>query len=360
MPFNRSRTLPRALVALACLVFLVLVRTAILSEGSDFEIFWKTGLRLVRLEPIYVPEVDGGRCFKYPPWIAPFFTPLALFTQATGGMVWRLLLVAALGWTLLQLVRGRTEREKCGVLATLIAMIGIWNSNIQAGQLTTALCAVAMLPWIAEPPLSLNRTMAMLLGLSTKIFPLLTAAALGNDLRRTSIWWRTLLLAGALSVPALIATPGYSVARLLQDFLISASNTGSVLGGSMNGLPALISIIFAIPRDQMVHQSAFALASLGLVFLGWMLVHRRLETRLERAMLALALSICVTPLAYTYALGLAFPWFALRMASAAERRFQSWKDWAVVGALLWTILPLPFRALAPVLTLLAVPREASR
>jgi len=352
---NLLRVLPWA----AGLVFIVLIRTALLSKGFDFEIFWKTGKRIAGLHPIYLPEIDGGRSFKYPPWAAPFFAPLALFSEQTGGILWRLMLVTCLGWTTIHLVSGRAPGARGAVLATFVAMLGIWNANIQAAQITTALVAAALIPWTSRATVSNWRATAMVIGLSTKIFPLMAVAALGKALLRPSLWAGLLLAAGVLSLPAWVSTPEHSWIQLFRDFAGSASNTGAVLGGSMNGLPALLSIGLGIERDQMGHQSVLAAVSTLLVFGSWLMVRHRLSSAREKAMLALALSTAVTPLAYTYGLGLAYPWFALRMASAAENRFRSRHDWASLAALAWIILPLPFRALAPVATLAALPRKQS-
>ena len=94
-----SPTLHRLTIVLALLVFATLIRTSLLSEGLDLEIFWKTGKRILHFEPIYLPAIDGGRCFKYPPWSAPFFAPLGLLTESSAGMAWRLLLTSCLAWS---------------------------------------------------------------------------------------------------------------------------------------------------------------------------------------------------------------------------------------------------------------------
>ncbi|MBU6376093.1 MAG: DUF2029 domain-containing protein [Bdellovibrionales bacterium] len=355
LPSIKSGSWPQTgAYVLTLLVLVTLIRTSVLSESSDFEIFWKTGKRILEFQPIYVPSIDGGRCFKYPPWIAPFFSPFGMLQENAAGILWRLLLTGSLSWVTLMLLSERKPHERVAVLLTFVSMIGVWNHNVMAGQMTPLLIALALLPFFSKSSFSDWRVSSMIVGLSSKAFPMITVLALGHTLFRPSLWVKITVSIVLLTLPALLATPGHSLTQLFRDFFSSSASSGDILGGSFNGLTAVISTVFHFSRDEMSIQIPLAIATTAIVILGWAAFQKRLSSPLERASLALALSISATPLAFTYGLGLAYPWFALRFAQASRQSFRNPRDWVAVAGFAWMILPLPFRAVAPLLTLASI------
>ncbi len=59
--------------------------------GSDFHVFWQAGRNFATGAPLYHDSVPGARQFKYPPFAALAFTPLALFSLPVAGVLVSLL-----------------------------------------------------------------------------------------------------------------------------------------------------------------------------------------------------------------------------------------------------------------------------
>jgi len=59
--------------------------------GGDFHVFWQAGRNFATGAPLYHDSVPGARQFKYPPFAALAFTPLALFSLPVAGVLVSLL-----------------------------------------------------------------------------------------------------------------------------------------------------------------------------------------------------------------------------------------------------------------------------
>ncbi len=364
----------RILPLLLGLVLLVLLRTALLSTSGDLGVYLNTAKRLWAVEPLYVPHLDGLQSFKYPPWIAPLFAPLAFLSPSGAEMAWRLSQWASLLGMLLILLRSKDSdssvyRERLPIAPLALAFIsfqGVWNYNLLAGQITPFLCLAAL--WGAARPTP-ARLAAAMLALSTKVFPLVAAlpplidlAQSGKSRRALQALGLAALAAAALSVPALRATPGASPQALLTSFFATASQGGENLAGAQNGLPALLARLFGTP-DAIASarsQVGLAAAGLGIAAAAWLWARRRLLGRpLAQAALALALSHAINPLAFDYGLALAFPWFALQLGHFSntgrpKELLKTAAFWPFFASWAWIILPLPYRALAVFPSLLSL------
>ncbi len=366
----------RLLLLILGLMLVVLLRTAILSQSGDLEVYIRTAYRLWAGEPIYVPHLDGLQSFKYPPWIAPLFAPLAFLSLRGAEVLWRLIQWASLLGMLALLIRtgkdkvdASSERLSFQPLAlTFISFQGVWNYNLLMGQITPLLCLAAL--WSAARPTP-ARLAAAQVALSAKIFPLLAALPSLIDLARIGKPRRALqalglgaIAAAALSVPALRATPEASPKALLTSFFATASQGGQNLAGAQNGLPALLARVFGTPDAVASARSQIGLAAagLGIAAAAWLWARRPLGGRpVAQTALALALSHAINPLAFDYGLALAFPWFALQLGQLANERplretLKTPSFWLFFAAWAWIVLPLPYRALAVFLSFLSLRR----
>ena len=375
----KKQTLLRVVLVV---MLLVLFRTAILSNSGDLEVYIRTARRLWAGDPIYVPHLDGLQSFKYPPWIAPFFAPLALLSSSAAEVFWRLIQWASLLGMLGVLIRSeknsidpKSERVSLQCVAlTFISFQGVWNYNLTTGQITPLLCLAAL--WSAARPTP-ARLAAAQVALSTKIFPLVAALPSLIDLARSGKPRRALqalglaaIAAAALSVPALRATPEASPHALLTSFFATASQGGQNLAGAQNGLPALLAQVFGTPDAVASARSQIGLAAAGLCIAAaaWLWARRRLGGRpLAQTALALALSHAINPLAFDYGLAFAFPWFALQLGQLSNQKrpkelLKTPSFWLFFAAWTWIVLPLPYRALAVFVSILSLrgPRQTLR
>ncbi|MGH7498920.1 MAG: glycosyltransferase family 87 protein [Gemmatimonadales bacterium] len=59
--------------------------------GQDFHVFWQAGRNFATGAPLYHGYLPGARQFKYPPFAALVFTPLALFSLPVAAVLFSLL-----------------------------------------------------------------------------------------------------------------------------------------------------------------------------------------------------------------------------------------------------------------------------
>ena len=297
-------------------------------NGHDCAVFWRAGRSLLAGEPLYSMTRDGPMVFKYPPWIAPAFVPLALVPLAAAKWVWGALellsLALVIAWA------SRRARIRSDVLAGVtLAFWGLWAVHALDGQVVLPMLALALWGWEAGEVLGVAWV------LSAKIFSLVALPGLrprpparegGQEPRGPGMPRLArraaagVLLFAALSAPALIAEPGWSPARLIAEWAEAASSGYREFGpehvfGRLNqGLPGL-ALRLAPPGWMGVRGADLALAlafSAGLGF-AWF----RMKPREARAAWAgwLALVPVVHPLPWWHLFIFAYPAAAL----SAER-----------------------------------------
>jgi hypothetical protein len=74
-------------------VALVAFHSWVFKPAGDFGVFYNAGRRVLRGEPLYLPEVLP---FKYAPPVALLFAPLALLPEALARLIWLVLSAAAI------------------------------------------------------------------------------------------------------------------------------------------------------------------------------------------------------------------------------------------------------------------------
>ena len=245
---NWGRVLGLGLLALASIA---LIRDTAY-QGQDFSVFWRAARNLLEGRSLYELGRDGAMVFKYPPWIAPLFIPLALLPLLVAKWVWGviqlLMLAYCVRWT-----RFRAQ-ESAWVWTGLVGFWGIWAVHAMDGQISLLVLAGTL--WAKERDTWVSRLIALLL-LSTKIFTLF--ALFGwmipdwRRLGRDAIWkWGGTAALGALvfvglSLPAnrfqSVGRGGYA---LLTSWSDAAGSGGTqfedqkVRGRDNQGFPALL------------------------------------------------------------------------------------------------------------------------
>ncbi len=353
----------RLIALLVVLVFATLVRTSVLARHPDFSIFWKTGHRLLEGAWIYDVAADGPQCFKYPPWISPVFAPFALLPEEWAGIAWRLMQTASLGWLFLRISRPLPTRGRLAAALLLAGWMGVWNFNVMTGQISLLLTAVAYWAALTErdqqgrmdcspaQTRALVRVSTGILALSAKVFHLFAALGWSRSWITARLLAFLAVASAALSLPALLGTPGHSPRFLAEGFFIASSSGGANLAGAHNGLPALLLRTFGLPLSDMRFQILASIPSAMLALAAYLKSAPRLAGTPERVSLALALSVSITPLAFNYSLALLFPWFALTLGRVFSVPSSPWRRAVVTVAALWVALPLPYRPLAAFLSL---------
>ncbi|MDQ3208631.1 MAG: DUF2029 domain-containing protein, partial [Gemmatimonadota bacterium] len=95
--------------------------------GQDFAVFWQAGSNFASGTPLYHDYLPGARQFKYPPFAALVFAPLALFSLPVAAVLVSLLNLGL--WIVAVLLTrdivaltfdGRTRSRLPLVLATLL------------------------------------------------------------------------------------------------------------------------------------------------------------------------------------------------------------------------------------------------
>ncbi len=81
------RTVVLSLVGFAIALALALPVGQRQHVGTDFHVFWQAGRNFATGAPLYHDSVPGARQFKYPPFAAMAFTPLALFSLPVAGVL---------------------------------------------------------------------------------------------------------------------------------------------------------------------------------------------------------------------------------------------------------------------------------
>jgi hypothetical protein len=327
----RAPGVTQALVFLLACAAAVRLIFAAKSDSMDFHVYWRAAHQWAELglSPYVYDASDRGFVFKYPPWILPFFTPLAFLSFEASKMVWVSVELFCIFYSVYRLIQ-------LGVRAQAAIWVGalfwwIWLGHVFAGQFTLTLLASAL--W-AAPATEKKETSPGLLALvgvlfSAKVFSLISLIGRWREF----FSWRTILAGIALLVGlhgvvlGVILTRGHWVGlvELYQQWVQAAASGGQELGafvvrGQMNhGFTAGILRAFHVPASETSVDYKVALG-LAALFSGlWFWASKKLD-RLESWVGWLGVGLIVHPLAWHHSFVLAYPVCAVALDRAMKSK----------------------------------------
>jgi hypothetical protein len=310
-------------------VFLIaLLRTAILApaDGTDFQVYWNAARHFRAGEKVYSFSRDALRCFKYPPWILPWFLPFGFLSLETAAIVFRALEVAAIAGLGLEL--RRYLREPLWAIVALLSFWGFWMYNTQTGQISAFLVLGAVAGLTA-----LDRTWGGALlfsALSAKIVQLYSLIGLPKPRHLLKTAGIAAGVCVVLSLPSLLQY-GWHWGQWLADFREACTSVGPNLSASNQGIAAFWISLLGLPRDQIASHYFVAAAS-AVVLAAIVFVFRKNLSAIERFAVLLAYGGILHPLAFSYNLVWACPMAAL----ALDRVFASRRRGLQIGV--WVAL----------------------
>ena len=345
--FGHSFRFLRILGALIVLAGAVALLRDTALQGQDFAVFWRAARTLWSGQSLYDLERDGAMVFKYPPWIATFFTPFACLPLDAAKWVWGAVELAALAYCVKWLSR-RVHHE--GILwIAVFGFWGIWAVHAMDGQINLVLLAGVLWAWESDTVFA--RVTAIVL-LSTKIFTGFALIAwFLRDIRRSkgglslqaAVWAVAVFV--VFSFPAVLsqnvsrASSGSRVEKLSTSWWDAAASGGTqfegekIRGRGNQGFPALILRAMAVPAREtrwdlvLFAVTAFAASGAFVWASTWV-------TAEESVGLALGLMVVAHPLAWFHLYVFAFPLTVLALERAWDSRKWQIVTCAFLGAFL--------------------------
>jgi hypothetical protein len=306
------------------------------SRGDDFLVFFRTALGFFKGISPYDTAVYGNMVFKYPPWILPFFLPLAALSLPLAKGVFVVFQAISLF-----LISGFLKRDH-GVSERFLGFgflffLPLLLIQAMVGQLSLFLLAGGL--WLSRPKEESSRfqtvkTAMMTLLFSVKLltlFPLLTiffpepsSDAINRGEGRSSpdgtrsfrafrVVLFTFLAASLFSLPLLVFFKG-SVSVLLHEWFQSMfSGTHDIQSVRIGfttreaqGFPSLILRAMGWDEREKTNILLALFISIGAVLGGFFFFLKRLSPG-NRTLLLLALTPLIQPLAWFHFYLLVFP-----------------------------------------------------
>ncbi len=306
-------------------------------NGKDFEVFWRAGNYLLLGEPLYSLTRDGAMTFKYPPWIASFFIPFALFSLKTAKILWGLLQVlcfeALFRWA---------RKKQIPALAsyfTFFVFFGIWITHALDGQISLPIVTIAVLSYEKT---GLKKYFPLIYFLPTKI---LTAVALfglplKDIIREKKAVLMSIFICCALSLPALVGVDD-SPSKLLSNWKKSAESGAHFFslhktrGRDNQGLPAF----FARKLDPEKQHPEYELQIFGVLLFIFVLIFfftRNWMPKDHFFYLWLALTPVLHPLSWFHSWTWVFPFALVGLWSLIQKAKPNEASFFVFGMLMTT------------------------
>ncbi len=308
----------------------VILSNALFARSGDFTTFYHAAQNVLAGQPIYLDPAlldpgqqnDNTYFFKYPPWIATIFSPLALLEVTGAGIAWRLI-CALLSFLMIAWTLKRTQNPALLGLVT-VSFWGFWVINLVTGQTVIPLAAATLFGAVAVESETQNRTRSALgsallwLGLSTKIFPLFVLVGLRwRELKKIRVL-PFALAALLLSLPVLAAF-SWNIPSALSNYLSVLSSSKGGIGGGYYGLPVGFAYLLDLPVEEIssLLTGFYPSAVLGAAVLFFAKSRERLRSDFAlRFALALGIASAIQPLAFTYSYVAVFPLCALAVDRA--------------------------------------------
>jgi Glycosyltransferase family 87 len=193
--------------------------------GQDFHVFWQAGWNFAHGAPLYHGYLPGARQFKYPPFAALMFTPLALFPLPVAGVLFSLLnlglWVAAV--LLTRDIIGRTfpdrNRSPLPLVLAVILTAQFFLDNfhhVQVNGITFVLSLVGVRAYLRGE--NLRAALSLVAATAFKITPIFFAAWLVIRGRRRAAMAAFPIALACLLVPLLLRGPSAGTAELVEYY----------------------------------------------------------------------------------------------------------------------------------------------
>lgn len=324
---TRGRSVRRAIylgVALATALAMALPVGRRQHIGDDFAVFWQAGRNFATGAPLYHGELPGARPFKYPPFAALLFTPLALFSLPVAGVLMSLLnlglWVAAVMLTrdILSRLSADTGVARWPLAVAVVLSGQFFMDNfhhVQVNEVTLVLVLLGVRAYLRGRDLRAAAAIVVATGL--KITPIFFAAWLVVRGRRRAALAVFAFGVAVVLVPLLLRGPSRGAAELAEYYqgFLEKHQRGRIetYTGGQN-VAALVSRMTQPPADtgtsyrwlptgertgQRIYQTAWL--AILLLFLGKLVLVRLREAPVsapEIAMVFLA-ALLLSPITFT-------------------------------------------------------------
>ncbi len=228
LPSGDRAALARRLVVSLWVVLLLLIalRAALWpTRNSVYPIYSHAGQRWVAGENLYDDHflLVGLDQYRYSPTVTTFFVPLSLLPDAAGGVLWRLLnIVVFFGGAILflrDLSPGRERLSNATVACLGLLLVPEALPSLNNGQANPLMIGCVLLAVAAALRERWNlATLALVVAILLKIYPLAVALLLLLLYPRQLGWRLALALALALAVPFAFQSPSYVADQYGQWF----------------------------------------------------------------------------------------------------------------------------------------------
>jgi hypothetical protein len=310
------------LILLALAASLRLIRAGQV-ESMDFHVYWKAAQTWVGqgISPYVYDSSDRGFVFKYPPWILPFFLPFGFLSYEVSKVVWGLVELFCIYFSIYQLVKWGV-RPKSAILSAALFW-WIWLAHAFAGQFTLVLLAAAL--WAVPTKSSPGKLAFLATAFSAKVFSVVSLLGRWRELLRVKP-----LAAGIalfvflhLVVFAGFAIHGhyYGLIEIYRQWAQSASSGGQELGdfvvrGQMNhGFTAGVLRAFHVDVRNTIADYQVAMTLTVFFSALWAWFSKGLKT-LEIWAGWIGVGLICHPLAWHHSFVLAYPLGALSLDRA--------------------------------------------
>ena len=302
MRFPRRSTLVWiiAVVALSAGLFVLKINR----DMVDFGVNYAAGERLIHGETIYRTS-DEHYQFKYAPFCAMIYAPLAMLPPTAARIIWYVLVLAATAGLLLSTYRLLGPKDPRGArTATILAALVLakfFLREVQLGQINAIITALLFIMVINlvrdEEKRSKGRSVlaGLLWGLATALKPYaLIFLPYFLLKRRWNILWPALLVLG-VSLFAPSAYYGFNGNILVhEEWISSLSRSTPALLDSQDNV-SLLAMLTKWTRDTGLAQLSYGIILLGLILTVYMFI-RRGRTQPAPAMPEAALLLLLIPL----------------------------------------------------------------
>lgn len=298
-----------AAVILAAILFLLKIN----GDMVDFGVNYAAGDRLLHGETLYRTS-DEHFQFKYAPFCAMIYAPLAMLPQTAAKAVWYALVLAAtagLLWSTYRLIRrDDSRRARMATLLAALVLAKFFLREIQLGQINAIITALLLSMTVNivrdEEKRSKGRAVmaGLLWGLATALKPYaLIFLPYFLLKRRWNILWPALIVLGT-SLVAPSAYYGFNGNLLVhEEWISSLSRSTPALLDSQDNV-SLLALLSKWTHDPGFSQLAFVVILLSLAAVVFLFIRRgrggSAPAAMPEAALLLLLIPLISPLGWDY------------------------------------------------------------